>query len=277
MTLRCGRIQYTNDLPIYAAFDEGAIEYPGSLHSDVPANLNAMLLRGDLDLSPISAFAYAKNAGEFVLLPDLCIGARREVISVVLVSRTPPALLNGATIALTKESASGANLLRVLLASRYGVNAHFIETESPLEAARAGEPALLIGDSAIDALLELPTEYVYDLGILWHDWTGEQTVFAVWAARRAAYDADPLAVRACMHALTDAYTWGRGHSEAVVARAQALRTRPAGFYENYFAKLNFMFHSAAQSGLAAFCRELAALGAIDRVPQITPEALSASR
>lgn len=273
MPLRCGRIRYTNDLPIYAAFDEGTIAYPGTLHSDVPAHLNAMLLRGDLDLSPISAFAYAKHADEFVLLPDLCIGARREVISVVLVSRTPPALLDGATIALTKESASGANLLKVLLARRYGVNAYFSETEFPLYAARSGAPALLIGDSAIDALLESPHEYVYDLGTLWHDWTGEQTVFAVWAARRAAYDADPQAVRACMHALTDAYTWGRGHSGAVIARAQSLKPRPAGFYENYYAKLNFMFHSAAQSGLAAYCRELAAIGAIDRVPQISPEVL----
>jgi len=273
MPLRCGRIRYTNDLPIYAAFDEGTIAYPGTLHSDVPANLNAMLLRGDLDLSPISAFAYAKNADEFVLLPDLCIGARREVISVVLVSRTPPALLDGATIALTKESASGANLLKVLLARRYGVNASFSETALALEAARSGAAALLIGDSAIDALIELPPEYVYDLGVLWHDWTGEQTVFAVWAARRAAYEADPAAVRACMHALTDAYTWGRGHADAVVARAQQIKARPAGFYENYYAKLNFMFHSAAQSGLAAFCRELAAIGAIDRVPQISPEVL----
>ena len=69
--LRCGRIRYTNDLPIYAAFDEGAVHYPGVLHSDVPANLNAMLLAGELDLSPISAYAYAKYAEDLVLLPDL--------------------------------------------------------------------------------------------------------------------------------------------------------------------------------------------------------------
>ncbi len=273
MSLRCGRIQYTNDLPVYAAFDARAIAYPGTLHSDVPSHLNSMLLRGDLDLSPISAFAYAKNAERFVLLPDLCIGARREVISVVLVSRTPPALLDGATVALSAESASGANLLKVLFARRYGVKAHFVESEFPLYTARSGKPALLIGDSAIDAVLELPPEHVYDLGVLWHDWTGEQTVFAVWAARRDVYEAQPQAVRECMHALTDAYTWGRAHSGAVIADAQRIRPRPEGFYENYYAKLNFMFHSAAQSGLAAFCRELAALGAIDRVPQITPEVI----
>ncbi len=44
-SLRCGRIKYTNDLPVYAAFDAGAIAYPGTLHADVPAQLNAMLLQ----------------------------------------------------------------------------------------------------------------------------------------------------------------------------------------------------------------------------------------
>jgi len=37
---------------------------------------------------------------------------------------------------------------------------------------------------------------------------------------------------------------------------------PAGFYETYYGKLNFTFHSAAQAGLAAFCRELNAIGAL---------------
>ncbi|MDQ6929743.1 MAG: menaquinone biosynthesis protein [Candidatus Eremiobacteraeota bacterium] len=273
MTLRCGRIQYTNDLPVYAAFDAHAIAYPGTLHSDVPSNLNALLVAGELDLSPISAFAYAKDAERFVLLPDLCIGARREVISVVLVSQAPPALLDGTTISLTRESASGANLLRVLLGRRYGVSANFVETDSPLQVARSGKPALLIGDAAIDAALELAPEHVYDLGVLWHDWTGEQTVFAVWAARREVFESSPEAVRACMHALTDAYTWGRGHLGTVIAQAQAVKPRPEGFYENYYAKLNFNFHAAAQSGLSAYCRELAALGAIARLPQITPEVI----
>ncbi|MBV8067734.1 MAG: hypothetical protein JO113_07135, partial [Candidatus Eremiobacteraeota bacterium] len=94
MTLRCGRIKYTNDLPIYAAFDAEAIEYPGTLHADTPARLNSMLLNGELDLSPVSAFTWAANSSELVLLPDLCIGARDEVISVVLVSPMPPAALD---------------------------------------------------------------------------------------------------------------------------------------------------------------------------------------
>jgi chorismate dehydratase len=273
MSLRSGRIRYTNDLPVYAAFDAGAIAYPGTLHADVPARLNAMLLDGELDLSPISAFAWAANANSLVLLPDLCIGARDEVVSVVLVSPRPPEALDGASIAVTRESASGANLLRVLLERRFGVHPAYVVTDDPFAAARAGEPALLIGDRAIDALLELPRDRVYDLGTLWHEWTQQQTVFAVWAARRDVYERDPESVRACMHALTDAYTWSRSHVEYVVARAQEEHPRPAGFYETYYGKLNFTFHFAAQRGLEAFCRELFAIGAIPTVPRTFPEAL----
>jgi chorismate dehydratase len=273
MALRCGRIVYTNDLPIYAAFDAGVISYPGTLHADVPARLNAMLVGGELDLSPISAFAWAQSADELVLLPDLCIGARDEVVSVVLVSSTPPALLDAATIAVTSESASGRNLLRVVLERRYGVSPQYLESEHPLAEAAAGKPALLIGDTAIDALERFPRFDVYDLGTLWHEWTGAQTVFAVWAARRDVFERDPDGVRECMHALTDAYTWSRSHMETVVARAQNMLPRAPGFYERYYGKLNFTFHSAAQSGLAAYCRELHAIGALANVPSSLPEVI----
>jgi chorismate dehydratase len=271
--LRCGRIIYTNDLPIYTAFDVDAIGYPGSLHADVPAKLNAMLVSGELDLSPISAFAWAQHADELVLLPDLCIGARDEVVSVVLVSQAPPALLDGVTVALTSESASGRNLLRVVLERRYGVQPCYVDSDNPLDLAAQGKTALLIGDAAIDALERFPRESVYDLGRLWHEWTGQQTVFAVWAARRDAYERNPEAIRECMHALTDSYTWSRSHMDLVIDAAQRVKPRAPGFYESYYGKLNFTFHSAAQSGLGAFCRELYAIGAIAAVPHALPEAI----
>jgi len=266
MTFRCGRIKYTNDLPIYAAFDAGVITYPGSLHADTPSRLNAMLLGGELDMSPISAFTWAANARELVLLPDLCIGARDEVVSVVLVSSAPPALLDRTPVFVSDESASGRNLLRVILERRYGVHPDYIDEPRPFERALRGEPTLLIGDSAIDAFERFPSECVYDLGKLWHEWTGKQTVFAVWAARRDVFTRDSGAIRECMHALTDSYTWSRSHAAEVIALAQRTIPRPPGFYETYYGKLNFTLHVAAQDGLAAYCRELLAIGAISELP-----------
>jgi chorismate dehydratase len=271
--LRSSRMRYVNDLPIYAAFDAGAIAYPGTLVADVPARLNAMMREGELDMGPVSAFEYALDAERYVLLPDLCIGAREEIVSVLLVSATPPALLGGGKIATTRESASGRNLLRVLLERRYGVRPEFVEVDDPLAHARAGEPAMVIGDTAIDAAFEFPSEQVYDLGSLWRDWTGEQSVTAVWVARREVFETRLDEVRECLHALTDAYSWGRAHRDGVISAAQALKPRPAGFYEIYYGKLNFTFHSAAQRGLAAYCRELHAIGAIEKIPPFVPEVI----
>jgi chorismate dehydratase len=264
---------YTNVVPLYAAFDCGVLEYPGTLVPGVPAQLNAMLLSGELDLSPVSAMFWAQHADEFVLLPDVCIGARDEVVSVLLASHRPPALLDGATLYVTDESASGYNVLRVLLERRYGVLPRYEPTADILSHARAGEPALLIGDSAIDALETIDQTRIYDLGRLWRDWTQTQSVFGVWAARRDVYERRALEVRASVVAMDEAYGWARVHRDRVVECAQRQRPRTAAFYASYYDKLSFDYNLAAQNGLSRFCSELHAIGAIDRIPSVIPENL----
>ena len=275
--LRSGRIIYTNDLPIYTAFDEGAVRYPGALVADVPANLNAMLLDGRLDLSPISAFHWAKYAGDLALLPELCIGARRDVWSVVCVSRKPLAQLGGATIAVTRESASGRNLLRVLLERRYGVRATFVDSADPFGAAARGEPALLIGDRAIDAQQTFAAGNVHDLGREWYDWTGLDIVFAVWAVRRDVLARHPGEVQGALDALVAARAWGSAHPDRVVATAQATKPREPGYYAAYYDTLNFDLDVAARAGLARYVAELYALGAIPALPSVEPEVLVVPR
>lgn len=275
--LRSGRISYTNDLPIYAGFDAGALRYPGTLFADVPANLNAMLLDGRLDISPVSAFHWAQHADELALLPELCIGARNEVWSVVCVSRKPLQELGGATIAVTRESASGRNLLRVLLERRYGVRARFVDSADPLAAALEGEPALLIGDRAIDARQTLPPTNVHDLGAHWHAWTGLDMVFAVWAARRDVLARRPEDLQAALDALVAARGWGVQHRAAVIVAAQAEHPRRPGFYEAYYDTLNFSYDDRARSGLTRYIAELHALGAIPSMPSAEPEVALAAR
>jgi chorismate dehydratase len=262
---------YTNDLPIYTAFDEGAVDFPGTLVADVPAALNGMLADGRLDMSPISAFSYAQHAETLVLLPDLCIGSRREVWSVILVSAEPLQALDGATIAVTSESASGRNLLRVLLEGKYGVRARFLQTDDPAAAVRRGEPTLLIGDRAIDAQLTCPPERVHDLGSLWFAWTGMDMVYAVWAVRRDVLARDRAAVLGALAAFREARAWGTTHEERIIAAAQARYPRPAGFYAAYYETLNFTFDASARAGLARYFHELRAVGALSSVPSLDSE------
>lgn len=275
--LRSGRIIYTNDLPIYTAFDEGAVRYPGALVADIPSNLNAMLLDGRLDLSPISAFHWAKHADVLALLPDLCIGARNEVWSVVCVSRKPLAQLDGATIAVTRESASGRNLLRVLLERRYGVRATFVESADPFGAAARGEPAMLIGDRAIDAQQTFTPAHVHDLGKDWHEWTGLDMVFAVWAVRRDVLAQHSGEVQKALDALIASQRWGSANMDRVVASAQQTLPRESGYYAAYYDTLNFVLDARARLGLRRYVEELFALGAIPAIPSVEPEVLVVPR
>lgn len=274
--LASGRIAYTNDLPIYAAFDAGILRYPGTLHADVPAALNRMLVDGSLGLSPISAFAYADHADQLALMPCICIGSRHMVWSVICVSSRPLDSLANVKIAVTAESASGLNLLRVLLERRYGVTAQFEVVADPLAAAREGRPTLLIGDKAIDAQLSFPAAVVHDLGQLWHEWTGLDMVYAVWAVRRDVLEHDRQGVAQAMRALNKARTWGLEHIDQVIERAQATHPRETGVYEAYYRTLNFDFDAQAQAGLQRYYEELHAIGLLSTLPTIEPEVFHVS-
>lgn len=264
--LRCGRISYTNDLPIYAAFDAGAVRFPGTLTSGVPATLNRAMLEGSLDCGPVSSFFYAEHADQFDLLPGVCIGSRCEVRSIYCVSPVPPRDLSAASIAVTKESATGRALLAAICKTHYGFAPAFVESDDPLrEYQERGVPCLVIGDKAIDAYLADPA-HAYDLGTLWHGFAGADMVYAVWAVRREVATHSPDAVSAVGAALRAAQEWGVEHVASVIERANAAIPRPAGFYEDYYRSLNFRFDDAARSGLQSFFNVCADCGLLDRAP-----------
>ena len=251
--LRCGRISYTNDLPIYAAFDAGAVECPATLVSGVPTQLNRMLVEGDLDASPISSFFCAEHADELLVLPGVCIGSRNAVRSIYCISKAPPRSLACVPIAVTAESSTGRNLFATVCAEGYGFKPRYVEAAAPFEAYRKdGSPCLLIGDKAIDAHLMADRDDAYDVGELWRELTGLQMVYAVWAVRRDIAERRASEVDALSRALVDAAAWGMAHLDRVIAEAQAHIARPDGFYADYYRTLDFDFNENARLGLEKF-------------------------
>ena len=88
-----------------------------------------------------------------------------------------------------------------------------------MERARAGEPALLIGDAAIERRRLCAARNASDFGEALARMDRSETVFAVWAARRDAFDRDPA--RWALHArVSEAYAWSRAHRMRVVDLAQ---------------------------------------------------------
>jgi chorismate dehydratase len=240
-TTRCGRISYTNDLPVYAAFDLGAMPFPGELRPGVPAELNRALLDGELDISPISSLVFARHRQQLIHLPDLCIASRQEVHSIVCISAVTPRGLEKDKIAVTKESATGRALFDVICRERYGFAPQFYESDRPMDAYRDGGTCLLIGDAALDASFEAPSAHVHDVGLLWHEFTGLGMIYALWAARRdfGQGDGGATAIHAVRSALGSALEYGESHIDRVIELAQQQHPRPVGFYEYYYKSLSF--------------------------------------
>ena len=85
--MRLGRIGYINCYPVYGAIDRGIVAPAAELVTGTPAELNDLLVAGELDVSVISAVEYARHAKELVLLPDLAISCDGPVRSVMLFSK----------------------------------------------------------------------------------------------------------------------------------------------------------------------------------------------
>lgn len=184
-SLRIGQILYTNVLPVYFHFDKerfnGRIEFV----RQVPAKLNQALACGEIDLGVISSFSYAEHASRYLALADLSVSAKGRVGSIFLFSKRPIEALDGARIALTNTSATSVNLLKIILQTFYGLHVTYVTQEPVLaEMLRDADGALLIGDDAILAKLQGGPYHVYDLGELWHRFTGYTMTFALWAVRK---------------------------------------------------------------------------------------------
>ncbi|MBN2645160.1 MAG: menaquinone biosynthesis protein [Desulfuromonadaceae bacterium] len=188
LALRVGHIDYLNCVPFFHYLEE--CDFTGTIVKGVPAQLNAMLSRGELDTSPSSSFEYARNFGDYYLLPGHSISAMGPVESVLLFTPEPLEKMEGQKIFLTGESATSVNLLHVLLRAFYGWCSVDAEVPSgPVEELiDRGYPALLIGDRALAARMKYLTSSVrcYDLASLWYEHTGLPFVFALWIVRRDA-------------------------------------------------------------------------------------------
>ena len=187
MTLRIGQIEYANCTPIFTSLKAHFPCTDYRFIGGVPAELNVMLRRGEIDVCPSSSIEYAKNPGTYVLLPDISISSVGPVKSVLLFSRVPIEKLNTGTIGLTTESDTSVNLLKILFARFYGFKNRFERTPLALpDALEQFSALLLIGDTALREGMTRKDCHVYDLGELWYHFTGLPFVFALWIATREA-------------------------------------------------------------------------------------------
>ena len=264
--MRIGRIGYINCAPVYGAIDRGIVDLPpkAELVTGTPAELNDLLIAGELDVSVISAVEYARHAKELVLLPELAISCDGPVRSVALFSKRPVTDLGTHTILLSASSRTSVALLELLCRDVWKVKPRFAEARAEAQdldalAALPHEAVLVIGDAALALAARGTYPHRYDLGTEWKQWTGLPFVFAVWAARRAA---DPVAVRRGHESLLASRAWGLAHLELLAEDAAGATGVPLAACREYLAGLDYAFTYKHLAGLTDFFRRLAALGIV---------------
>lgn len=252
MSLRVGHIAYANCVPFFHYLREAGFD--GHIREGVPSQLNTLLAAGEIDVSPSSTFEYGRHWRRYALLPDLSISACGAVQSVLLFANAPLQNLEKVPVALTGESATSINLLRLLCLEFYGFRLretrcveHAVE-----ERIAAGDCGLLIGDRALKAALRVNNPYIYDLGELWWRHTGLPFVFALWIVHREAVASKSKALTSFFNQLRHSLNRAASDLDHLALQSEAALWLSPERLAAYWRAMSFGFTDQHRRGLEAY-------------------------
>lgn len=203
-----------------------------------------MLERGLVEAALVPVIEYQRMPG-IVVVPDVCVGARSRVRSVVLVTRGAE-LKKVRSVALDTSSRTSAALVRIIFREFLGTQPAWRPTAPDLkEMLDESDAALLIGDPA----MVFPREglRVYDLASLWREYTGLGFVFAMWMARESA------AERVGTVDFRGARDEGLSHVDEIVAHYEATLGLPPEELRAYLLEnISFELDAEMREGLSLF-------------------------
>lgn len=267
--IRIGRIAFTNVWPVFYHFPYDRFREETTFLHQVPTGLNEAMARGDIDMGPISSFAYGEAGDRYVLLPDLSVSALGRVNSILLFHREPlEHIAEDGTIALPTTSATSVNLLKIMIAKYYRGRPSYHYAAPNLEAMMASaDAALLIGDDAIRAHWDnerTPRYRQTDLGELWHRLTGQWMTFAVWAVRREVAERRAELLGQLHAAFAASKRQAAQDPSAMIAEAVRAVGGTEAYWRGYFGQLCSDFGAAQQEGLRLYFRYAWELGLLAR-------------
>ncbi len=273
MRPRVGHIQFLNCLPIYWGLVKSGALLDVELIKDTPDRLNDALVRGDLDIGPISLVEFLRHADELVVLPELAVGSDGPVMSCNLVSQVPLDQMDGMRVALGSTSRTTVQLARLVLEQRYGVKPRYFQCPPDLAIMmQEAQAAVLIGDAALRAALVQGPRLgldVHDMGAAWKDLTGLPMVFAVWAVRRDYLAAHPDLVREVHQAFLRSRDLSLAEVDKVAEQAARWEVFDAATLARYFTTLDFSLGERQLAGMREFARRVASQIGIDAEVEIT--------
>lgn len=273
-SLRISIVQYLNTAPLVRGFTHGPLKGKYQLFFTVPSQCAEALRSGEVELAIIPAIEL-QRIDNLVVLPGLCIGSKKSVRSLLLVSKKP--IPEVRRIALDRSSRSTQALVHILCQKHWRISPDFFEADPDLPVMlQNADAALIIGDPALRLALNsessaqchaagelrIPAEFaglsssaplfLHDIVENWRAFSGLPAVLAVWAARPNAVT--PEVVRD----FNDSLVFGAQHLHEISAEASRELNLPAAKIMCYLTEnIDYTFDDENLRGLQRYF-ELAA-------------------
>jgi chorismate dehydratase len=178
---RIAASSYLNTAPLIWSFIHGSQRPAVQLFTDkAPARCAEMLERDEVDVALVPIIEYQRMS-DVLMIPDVCVGSRKAVHSVVLVTRRNN-LKKVARVVLDNSSRTSVALLKIIFREFLGFDPEWKVAAPDLKSMlQEADAALIIGDPA----MKIPRDqfHVFDLATMWREFTGFGFVFAMWMAR----------------------------------------------------------------------------------------------
>ena len=254
---RLAASSYLNSAPLIWSFLHGSHRGSVNFVEAVPARCAQLLAESTVEgaLVPVIEYQRIPNGS---LVPDVCVGSRKEVLSVVLVSRDKQ-LENINSVALDQSSRTSATLVKVIFREFLNREPEWT-TRAPNveEMLEKNDAALIIGDPGMG--FRRRGLNVWDMAGLWRQYTGLGFVFAMWMVR------DESIERARQVDFSGARDEGVAHLEEIVATYQDKIPMPVAELRNYLTE-NIVFNvdESMEKGLRLYFELAFKHGLIDSV------------
>ncbi len=238
MTYTVGSVPYLNAKPLVRMFEDLGEASPVEVVYDVPSKLPGLLADRKVQAIMVSSIE-ALRAPAARVAGGVCIGSRREVLSVRLFSKIPPDQIQ--RLALDQSSMTSNALAQIILKERYGATPRCTPCPPDLQLMLLDHDAcVLIGDNGMRE--QGSGLQILDLGLEWFLLKGLPFVWAVWLGD-AGLDSS-LAGH-----LVEAERYGQANMDKVIADAPGPTGIAPDLCRRYFREI--MHYGMGEAELAA--------------------------
>lgn len=224
--LTIGCIDYVNSLPLFYGLTQKIINSEANFLFGPPTFINNKFESKEANISLVSSVTYLKNKNHLKLIKPFGIAAKSAVKSVLLYRKTK----KPKTIALTDESATSVELLKILCKEKWNIQPQFVVTNN----FKQQEAFLVIGDRALkEKYLDYET---VDLALEWYNLFELPFTFALVAAHMETPNETIKKIEEIFHY---SLAWSESHQESILNIAKKKLNVPREFLRDYFAHLNY--------------------------------------